>query len=295
MRLAELLPREHIVAPLQDGTLNGAITALLRQLATTGVLENPDAIAEALLGTRSRDVVCIGPRVALPHTRTDLVKQLTLALGVAPLPLQAGALAPDAQPQIVLLILAPLDATAEYLQLVSALARYFREERVVDQLVAAADPDQVLAATAAAELRVQPRLAVRDIMSQAVDYTTPGAPLRAAVDLMIRKRLRALPVVGEKHEVLGIISERDIMRGLLPRIPRAGDSEESAAEHARTEALRVRDVMSRSVLCVSDDLGLEEAANMMINKDVEQLPVTGDGKLVGFLSRGDLIRKLFGR
>jgi CBS domain-containing protein len=39
---------------------------------------------------------------------------------------------------------------------------------------------------------------------------------------MVRRRLRALPVVGEKQEVLGIVSEWDVMRGLLPQIPRAG-------------------------------------------------------------------------
>jgi CBS domain-containing protein len=53
--------------------------------------------------------------------------------------------------------------------------------------------------------------------------------------------------------------------------------------------------MTRSVLCISEELGLEEAANMMINKDVEQFPVTSEGKLTGFLTRGDIIRKLFGR
>jgi CBS domain-containing protein/mannitol/fructose-specific phosphotransferase system IIA component len=295
MLLADLLPRDHIIAPLREATLRGALTALLHRLAEAGVIGDADALGSALLGNRARDIVCIGPRVALPHLRTDIVTSLTLALGVSPDPLQADVLAPDAAPQVVVLILAPPDATTQYLQTVAALARYFRHDEAIDELVGATGPDEVLAITRRAELRLPPRLTVRDIMSQAVDFVTPGAPLRQAVDLMIRKRLRALPVVGEKHEVLGIVSERDIMRGLLPRIPRAGMSEEQAAEHAETDALRVRDVMSRSVLCVSEELALEEAANMMINKDVEQLPVTGEGKLVGFLSRGDLIRKLFGR
>ena len=59
--------------------------------------------------------------------------------------------------------------------------------------------------------------------------------------------------------------------------------------------LCVRDIMTRSVLCIAEDKGLDEAVSLMINKDVEQFPVVGEGKLVGFLSRGDIIRKLFGR
>jgi CBS domain-containing protein len=120
---------------------------------------------------------------------------------------------------------------------------------------------------------------------------TPATPVRDALDLMVQRRLRALPVVGDKQEVLGIISEWDIMRGLLPHVPRVGQDTGSAAVPS---TLKVKDIMSRSVLCISEELGLEEAANMMINKDVEQFPVTSEGKLTGFLTRGDIIRKLFG-
>jgi CBS domain-containing protein len=129
-------------------------------------------------------------------------------------------------------------------------------------------------------------------MIHGVSSVTPATSVRDTVDLMLRRRLRAIPVVGEKLEVLGIISEWDIMRGLLPQIPRAG--QESGTDIV-PETLRVRDIMTRSVLCISEELGLEEAANMMINKDVEQFPVTSEGKLSGFLTRSDIIRKLFGR
>jgi CBS domain-containing protein len=198
----------------------------------------------------------------------------------------------ESRPRIVALILAPTDAATLYLQTVAALARVFRDPRSVDRIVGAASADEVLAAADLANLRLQPRLTVRDIMIHGVSSVTPNATVRDAVDLMLRRRLRAVPVVGEKQEVLGIISEWDIMRGLLPQIPRAG--QESGAESV-PESLRVKDIMTRSVLCISEELGLEEAANMMINKDVEQFPVTSEGKLSGFLTRSDIIRKLFGR
>jgi CBS domain-containing protein len=102
-------------------------------------------------------------------------------------------------------------------------------------------------------------------------------------------------VVGEKGEVLGIISEWDIMRALLPHVPRVsgeGDSDEGVMI---PEQLRVREIMSRSVMCISEEMGIDEAAHTMINKDVEQFPVVSEGRLTGFLTRGDIIRKLFGR
>lgn len=293
MRLGELLPREHIFAPLPGGNLHEALEFMLQRLAQLGQIRDLAGLNAALAVARARDVVCIGPRVALPHYRSDCVDRLTLALGISATPLQADALAPDAAPQVIVLILAPPDATANYLQIVSALARLFHDQALVSQLIDAADAEHVLALTRAAELRVEPKLRVRDIMSQDVPAVAPDMPVRQAVDIIVRKRLRALPVVGEKQEVLGSISERDIMRGLLPRVPRAGL--ETDAGGTPIDNLTVRDVMSRSVMCVSEDLGLEEAAHLMINKDVEQLPVTCEGKLTGYLTRGDLIRKLFAR
>lgn len=292
MRLGELLPREHIVVPLQAATLREAVDELLGRLERLGRVHEPGALAAAIAGPRSREVVCIGTRVALPHWRSERVDELLLALGTSPRPLATEGLAADAAPQLVVLILAPPDDHARYLQIVSALAALFRDDEMISRIIAAENADVVLELTRAAELRVQPRLTVRDIMSQDVRPVTPATTVREAVDIMVRKRLRALPVIGEKGEVLGVISERDIMRGLMPRAPRGGGETRGAPA---TDEPSVRDVMTRSVMCVSEDLGLEEAANLMINKDVEQLPVTSEGKLTGFVTRGDLIRKLFAR
>jgi CBS domain-containing protein len=51
--------------------------------------------------------------------------------------------------------------------------------------------------------------------------------------------------------------------------------------------------MSRSVICVSEDQALAEVTAIMVSKDLERLPVTSEGKLTGFLTRGDILRKLF--
>lgn len=292
MQLIELLPREHIVTPLRATMLRDALSELVALLAGLGHVRDTEKVERGLNGPRARDIVAVAPDVVLPHYRTGAVDALHVALGLAPDGLDARDMGIETRPRVVALILAPTDAATLYLQTVAALARVFRDPRTVDRIVAAATPEEVLSAADLANLRLQPRLTVRDIMIHGVSSVTPATSVRDAVDLMLRRRLRAIPVVGEKLEVLGIISEWDIMRGLLPQIPRAG--QESGTDNV-PETLRVRDIMTRSVLCISEELGLEEAANMMINKDVEQFPVTSEGKLSGFLTRSDIIRKLFGR
>src|SRR5690606_27802971 len=212
-------------------------------------------------------------------------------LGIAPEPLATPEIGDRVRPRAVFLILAPRDGASRYLQTLAALGRLLRQDHLVDRLLDTRSPEDVLALPELRELRIEPELAVRDIMAHQVPVVAPDAAAREVVDIMVRERARAVVVTGEKREVLGIVSEVDVMRALLPQIPRVG--EQGAGEDL--PAIPVREIMTRSVLCVSADMGLVEAANLMINKDVEQLPVVSEGKLTGLLTRSEIIRKLFAR
>jgi len=291
MKLRELLTAANIIVPLEATSLREAVIALVQRLAQQGLVRTPPSIDRLVSDTSGRDLVTIGERIALPHQRTDAVDRLTVALGVAPQPLATPEIGDRVRPQIVILILAPRDGASRYLQTLAALGRLLRQDRVVDALLAARSPEDVIAIPELHELSIEPELAVRHIMAHHVPVASPEATARDVVEIMVREHARAVVVTGEKHEVLGIVSEVDVMRALLPQIPRAGEQGDSAS----LPPIPVREIMTRSVLCVSADMGLDEAARLMINKDVEQLPVVSEGKLTGLLTRSEIIRKLFAR
>jgi CBS domain-containing protein len=297
MRLADVLPAEHIIAPLEADTFRAAVIALVQRLVETGALAHPDRLERLTSEERVRDVVHVGDRVLLPHLRTDAVEQLTVALGISPTPLRAAPGVPEGTEQIVVLVLAPPAAANRYLQVVAALARALRTDNVVESLLEARSPEEVLAIPAIQGLVVPPRLAVRDIMTQRVYRVFPDTPVSELLELMSRHDLKAVPVVGDKREVLGVVTDRDLLRFLLPEIVRLGTGERPDAR-LQERSIRdtpVREIMSRSVLCVSEDQGIAELVSIMVNKDVERLPVVGEGRLTGFMTRGDILRKLFGR
>ncbi|HEX6590331.1 MAG TPA: CBS domain-containing protein [Longimicrobiales bacterium] len=294
MNLRDLLSADHIVIPLEGETLREALDEMLERLEQRGLVKDASVVRRLLADTRMRDVVAIGPDIVLPHFRTDAVSVLTMAIGVAPQPIRVAD-APGLQPSIVILILAPREAATLYLQAVSTISRVLDMPGVVQRIVNAKSADDVLAIPELGLARIQPRLTVRDIMSHRVWSVSPDQSAREAVDMMVRRRINALPVVGQKEEVLGIVTDRELMSALLPQIPRAGDEPDSPRRAAALRDTRVRDIMSRSVLCIADEMGLNEVATLMINKDVEQVPVVSQGRLVGVLTRSDIIRKLFGR
>lgn len=294
MTLRDLLTSDQIVLPLGGASLREALDQMLERLEQRGLVKDAGAVRRLLADSRMRDVVALSDLIVLPHFRTDAVADLTMAIGVSPRPIQVAD-APGLQPRIVILILAPREAATLYLQTVSTISRMLEDDAVVQRFADATSADELLAIPALAMARIQPRLTVRDIMSQRVFSVTPDQSAREAVDLMVRRRINALPVVGEKLEVLGVVTDRELMSALLPQIPRAGDEADSPRRAAALRETRVRDIMSRSVLCIAEEMGLNEVATMMINKDVEQVPVVSEGRLTGMLTRSDIIRKLFGR
>lgn len=111
----------------------------------------------------------------------------------------------------------------------------------------------------------------------------PDTPVSEVVQLMLRRGLRAVPVVGKELEVLGVITAGDLLPYALPD---ASEGSEGAEEGPRM----ARDVMTRSVLCVSEEQTLLEASRAMLGRDVGQLPVVREGELIGFLDRLTIMR-----
>jgi CBS domain-containing protein len=296
MRLTEVLHPEHVVAPLSAETIRQAVLGLVHSLVESGAVAHPEKLERLTAEERIRDTIHIGDRVLLPHMRTDAVERMVIAMGITPEPLRLAPGTAEGTAQVVVLVLAPPSAADLYLQTVAALARVLRSDAVVDQLLAARSAEEVIAVPEMRDLVVQPRLTVRDIMTQRVYRVSPDTPVRELMDLMTRHNLNAVPVVGAKREVLGMVTERDLLRHLLPSILRAGGGEQredGGAPGQHAGEMLVRDIMSRSVMCIPEDQALAEVASIMINKDVERLPVVSEGRLTGFMTRSDIIRKLF--
>jgi CBS domain-containing protein len=143
------------------------------------------------------------------------------------------------------------------------------------------------------EYEIADQLLVRDLMTERPRTTTGDVPLRQAARELIRSGLGALPVVDDEQRLLGMLSERELMRHLLATevfSEGAGRPMPTRGSDAKT----VRDAMTRQVLCVAPEQPVAEVAALMSNKDVERVPVVREGRLVGFLTRGDIVRKLIG-
>ena len=119
---------------------------------------------------------------------------------------------------------------------------------------------------------------IKDCMTKQVISVGAGEPVSVAARLMARYNLGALPVRGTDGQLEGMLTDRDIVLRCI------------AAERS-PKAVRVREVMTRSVAAAAPDTDAAAAAGIMAARQVRRLPVTEEGRLVGMVSLADLSRR----
>jgi CBS-domain-containing membrane protein len=139
---------------------------------------------------------------------------------------------------------------------------------------------------------------VSQVMTRDVIAVGPDECVHKAARLMSDHGVSGLPVVDGDGRVIGIITEGDlILRQAAPR-PRhwwhrfLADPEALARDYRKAAGTMVGEVMTREVVSVSPALDLGVAARILYDRGLRRLPVVRDNRLVGILSRGDLVKAL---
>ncbi|RAI35838.1 CBS domain-containing protein [Rhodoplanes serenus] len=141
---------------------------------------------------------------------------------------------------------------------------------------------------------------VRDVMSTRVVTIAPEAPILDAIQLMLENRISGLPVVDADGRLAGIVTEGDFLRraetGTVRKRPRwleilVGPNS-LAGDYVRQHGRRVDEVMTRTPVTIGEDAELDEVVALMERKRVKRLPVVRDGRLVGIISRANLLHAL---
>ena len=141
---------------------------------------------------------------------------------------------------------------------------------------------------------------VRDVMTHGVIGVTEDTSVAEAIETMLRSRVSALFVLDAKNELIGILSEGDLLRrseiGSEHKRPRWLEfllgSGRLAETYAHEHGRKVGEVMTPDVETIEEGAELSEAVDRMIRRRIKRLPVLRGETVVGVISRSDLLKGL---
>jgi CBS domain-containing protein len=140
----------------------------------------------------------------------------------------------------------------------------------------------------------------KDVMTTRVITVEPDTSVEDVAKVLLDRRISAAPVVDDQGGLVGIVSEGDLMRRpesdteslrswwlAFLELP-----EEDTRRFIKTHGRHARDVMTRNVTTVTEDCPLEQIATILEEQHIKRVPITREGRLVGIVSRADLLRGL---
>jgi CBS domain-containing protein len=139
---------------------------------------------------------------------------------------------------------------------------------------------------------------VRDVMVAPVITVEPSTTVQEAAKLFVEKQISAVPVLDGDGNLVGIVSEGDLLHRVEAGTERRRswwlhaliESDKLAAEYVKSHGHKVSDVMTRDVITTSPQTPLHEIATLMERNAIRRLPVLENGKLVGIVSRANLLQ-----
>jgi len=141
---------------------------------------------------------------------------------------------------------------------------------------------------------------VSDVMTRRVISVSPETSVFVAIRLMLKHHVIGLPVIDNHGKLVGILSEGDLLRRGEIETERKRSvwldalfgPADGAADYVHSHGLAVNEVMTREPITVTENTRLDEVVRLMENRNVKRLPVLRDERVIGIISRANLMRAL---
>jgi CBS domain-containing protein len=138
--------------------------------------------------------------------------------------------------------------------------------------------------------REEAAMKVNDLMSRQVLTVGTSDSCLEALGRMHRARVRHLPVINRDGLLVGVVTDRDLRHYLF--LPSVVEALGQTSVEALFKAVPVVEIMSRSVISVTPEAELSDAAHLMMTERIGSLPVVDGGRVVGIVTETDLLRQI---
>lgn len=297
-KFASLFGPEEILARTELTDRNELLMALLRLMAERRRVGDIEAAFQAIVAREEQASTIMAPGIAMPHARLDEVNELLVSVATSERGIRfsegEGGVA-----NLVILILVPKTAPGMYLQAVSALAGILKDPASVSRSVALECAEEVWRFFDRGGLALPDYVCAGDIMTRNTVAVQDSDTLEHAVDMLVKNNITELPVVDKDGDLVGMVSEDELLRVCLPdHILWMDDLSPIVNFEPFAEVLRnehktwLAEIMSLDYATVQENAPAIEVARELRRRTTREVFVLRGKKLVGVISLQDFINKV---
>lgn len=309
LHLSSLLNPEQILLDLHDKQLNHVIHKLAVCINDIEPFIDSKRINQLIFERGYCGVMMVQPRIAVFHVRCEGLKTFRMALA----PSREGFICSSeeykfksngmdfSQINIVILMMAPFDDPITYIRAVSSLKVLCKHKDFIEQLLSQQNSKDIWKIFDTMLGQLPDFVEAQHIMRTTFSQLNVSDTLNQAIDLFCQEGIGEYPVVDDDGDLVGIVSEEQLMKLCLPEyITWMEDLSpilnfEPFAEILRYEkVMPVMDIMAyaESYATVDESTPAVQVAKVMIRRDVQQVFVVRNQKLMGIISINDFIHKV---
>jgi nitrogen PTS system EIIA component len=298
MLLANMLKEKYITENLRSDNKVAAIDELLDLLKKDNPEINIGALRSVIVQRENVENTSYGHGFAFPHARTDEVDDMYILLGISKSGFKEKTL--DNVPvSVIVLLLTPSHISRQYLQTLSAFANFARLPDSLERLFKANNSTEVISVFMDSGVSVEKELMVKDLMRRHMATVSLEFSLKEVANIMFLTKVSALPVVDADKNLLGHITDKDLIQAALPdyktlisNLTYSMDIEPFEELLKHEDAIKVEQLYKSDHETTTPETKIVEVAAMMIFKNLKRVYVVDNNKLVGILFRRDIVSSI---
>ncbi len=139
-------------------------------------------------------------------------------------------------------------------------------------------------------------MTAKDIMTKNVVTVKKDTPVEEIINVLLTKGISGVPVIDDENNLVGVVSEADLIykeKSVLPISSYLNNKKKFMKDYRKVFATKADEIMTANVITATEDTTVEELATVMLEKRIKRIPIVQNKKLVGIVSRADIIKTLF--
>lgn len=306
MKLANYFDKELIFINVKGNTQEEVIKNMVEHIASKEdiVLNSKEEIKKAIIKRENEISTAIGMGVAVPHARIQNFNDFIVAVGLleTPIEVQVEGLLEKDKVKVVFLVISDILKNKNMLKIMGGISKIaLKKPEYLEKIKNAKTEKEVIEAVEKADVEFGHKITADDVLSPDISPVKEDTTLEMVAKRLINEKISGIPVVDEKNNFLGEITEKELIEYGMPKYLSlmkdldfliVGEPFEEYLLKEETATIKELYRRKENLYVIDKKTPIMEICFIMVKKGITRIYVVENGKLYGVIRRYDIIKKV---